>query len=222
MLTDNGLVHDVYHPDRPWLPLTRLPLPHKPEAVFRARRHTRETLTVRRVESEFAATVELAVSELVTNAVRHGVCPCGCTRGTVFLTLLGAGGRLRVEVGDPSRTPPRWPTGIESVDAEAAEGRGLLLVTGFATDWGDYARQRRGKVVWCEFAPASRTRCPDLPGDGGARAGDRGRWPFDPEGHQVERGPFPGDLGPPPSCRGPAASPAYTSEPGGRRGAAAT
>ncbi|MEW2546675.1 ATP-binding protein [Streptomyces sp. NPDC047002] len=156
MLTDSGLVHDVYHPDRPWSALTRLPLPHKPEAVFRARRHTRETLAPLRVDPELVATVELAVSELVTNAVRHGVCPCGCTRGAVSLALFSAGERLRVEVGDPSRTPPCWPTGIESVDAEAASGRGLLLVTGLAADWGDCARGRRGKVVWCEFAPTAR------------------------------------------------------------------
>ncbi|MCA1218330.1 ATP-binding protein [Streptomyces sp. 8L] len=153
MLTDSGLVHDVFHSERPWLPLTRLPLPHKPEAVFRARRHARETLAERGVDGDLAATVELAVSELVTNAVRHGVCPCGCTRGSVCLALLEAAGRLRVEVGDPSRTPPRWPTGIESVDAEAVEGRGLLLVTGLAADWGDHGRGRRGKIVWCEFGP---------------------------------------------------------------------
>ncbi|GAA3740275.1 ATP-binding protein [Streptomyces tremellae] len=156
MLTDSGLVHDVYHPDRPWSALTRLPLPHKPEAVFRARRHARETLAPLGVDAELVATVELAVSELVTNAVRHGVCPCGCTRGAVSLALFAAGERLRVEVGDPSRTPPCWPTGIESVDAEAASGRGLLLVTGLAADWGDCARGRRGKVVWCEFAPTAR------------------------------------------------------------------
>jgi anti-sigma regulatory factor (Ser/Thr protein kinase) len=155
MLTDSGLVHDVFHPDRPWRPLTRLPLPHKPEAAFRARRHAREILAARRVEGDLVASVELAVSELVTNAVRHGVCPCGCTRGAVSLALLVAGERLRVEVGDPSRTPPCWPTGIEAVDAEAVEGRGLLLVTGIATDWGDHARGRRGKVVWCEFAPVA-------------------------------------------------------------------
>ena len=153
MLTDNGLVHDVYDPRRrPWLPLTRLPLPHKPEAASRARSRTREVLSLWRVGAGLIATAELAVSELVTNAVRHGVCLCGCTRGTVSLALLGAGDRLRIEVGDPSRTPPRWPTGIESVDREAEEGRGLLLVTALASDWGDHARPLRGKVVWCEFA----------------------------------------------------------------------
>ncbi|MFJ5102853.1 ATP-binding protein [Streptomyces sp. NPDC088554] len=157
MLTDNGLARDVFDPGRSWLPLTRIPLPHRPEAAPRARRHTREVLSLRGVDGESAATVELAVSELVTNAVRHGVCLCGCTRGPVSLTLLRAENRLRVEVADPSRTPPRWPTGVESVDeetAEAEDGRGLLLVTALALDWGDHAGRRRGKVVWCEFGTA--------------------------------------------------------------------
>ncbi|MFE7565361.1 ATP-binding protein [Streptomyces sp. NPDC057539] len=165
MLTDSGLAHDVYDQGPPWLPLARIPLPHRPEAAPKARRHAREVLALRRVDGELIATVELAVSELVTNAVRHGICLCGCTRGTVSLTLLRTGGRLRVEVADPSRTPPRWPTGIESVDAEAAEGRGLLLVTALAADWGDQAGATRGKVVWCEFAPAAPAApaAPDTP-----------------------------------------------------------
>ncbi|MFJ9210954.1 ATP-binding protein [Streptomyces sp. NPDC102264] len=165
MLTDSGLAHDVYDQDPPWLPLARIPLPHRPEAAPKARRHAREVLALRRVDGELIATVELAVSELVTNAVRHGICVCGCTRGTVSLTLLRAGGRLRVEVADPSRTPPRWPTGIDSVDAEAEEGRGLLLVTALAADWGDQAGPTRGKVVWCEFAPAAQAppRAPAAP-----------------------------------------------------------
>ncbi|MFC9429149.1 ATP-binding protein [Streptomyces sp. NPDC056987] len=159
MLTDSGLVHDVYDSGRPWLSLTRIPLPHTPEAARRARRHTREVLALRRVGGESAATVELAVSELVTNAVRHGVCVCGCTRGAVTLTLLRSpDGRLRVEVADPARTPPRWPTGVASVDTEATEGRGLLLVAALASDWGDHAGPARGKVVWCEFGPPT-----DLP-----------------------------------------------------------
>ncbi|WP_329066917.1 ATP-binding protein [Streptomyces sp. NBC_01429] len=173
MLTDSGLAHDVYDSGPAWLPLTRIPLPHRPEASPRARRHTREVLALRRVDGELAAAVELAVSELVTNAVRHGVCLCGCTRGPVSLALLRAEGRLRVEVADPSRTPPRWPTGIESVDAETAaeaeEGRGLLLVTALAADWGDRAGPVRGKVVWCEFEARSAGGGAD--GSGGGSGG---------------------------------------------------
>ncbi|MFE2596066.1 ATP-binding protein [Streptomyces sp. NPDC059396] len=187
MPADSGLVHDVYDPGRSWLPLTRIPLPHKPEAAPRARRHAREVLALRRVDAELTATVELVVSELVTNAVRHGVCLCGCTRGPVSLSILRtedrtdtrtdtrtygrayghmenrpdgradcrvARNRLRVEVADPSRTPPRWPIGTGSAGADTAdpeEGRGLLLVTALAADWGDHAGPVRGKVVWCEF-----------------------------------------------------------------------
>ncbi|MDX3850949.1 ATP-binding protein [Streptomyces sp. AK02-01A] len=158
MLTDNGLAHDVNDLGRAWLPLTRIPLPHKPEAAPRARGHIREVLAVRRVEGDLAASVELAVSELVTNAVRHGVCLCGCTRGAVSLALMRTRDRLRVEVADPSRTPPRWPTGVDSVDAETEEGRGLLLVTRLAADWGDHARRLRGKVVWCEFTAPGAVR----------------------------------------------------------------
>ncbi|WP_079023776.1 ATP-binding protein [Streptomyces odonnellii] len=174
MPADSGLVHDVYDPGRSWLPLTRIPLPHKPEAAPRARRHAREVLALRRVDAELTATVELVVSELVTNAVRHGVCLCGCTRGPVSLSILRTEdrtadrtdirtdirmdcrmrNRLRVEVADPSRTPPRWPigTGPAGTDmADPEEGRGLLLVTALAADWGDHAGPVRGKVVWCEF-----------------------------------------------------------------------
>ncbi|MFF3750612.1 ATP-binding protein [Streptomyces sp. NPDC002018] len=154
MPTDSGPAHGVSDPGRSWLPLTRMPLPHKPEAAPRARRHTREVLTLRRVDAELTATVELAVSELVTNAVRHGLCLCGCTRGPVSLAILRTEKRLRVEVADPSRTPPRWPAGTGSAGQDAwdlAEGRGLLLVTALAADWGDHAGPVRGKVVWCEF-----------------------------------------------------------------------
>ncbi|MFD8967986.1 ATP-binding protein [Streptomyces sp. NPDC059568] len=155
MPTDSGLVHGVYDSGRSWLPLTRIPLPHKPEAAPRARRHTREVLALRRVDAELTATVELVVSELVTNAVRHGVCLCGCTRGPVSLSILRTENRLRVEVADPSRTPPRWPVGPAPAGLDASdpeEGRGLLLVTALAADWGDHAGPVRGKVVWCEFA----------------------------------------------------------------------
>jgi serine/threonine-protein kinase RsbW len=109
-------------------------------------------------DGELAADVELVASELVTNAVRHATCACGCTRGVIALALWLSDNRLRVEVGDPSRTSPRWPTGgtREEVDpvAERDGGRGLTIVTALGKDWGHYARPVRGKVVWCEFAVA--------------------------------------------------------------------
>lgn len=154
MPTDSGLVHGVFDPGRSWLPLTRIPLPHKPEAAPRARRHTREVLALRRVDAELTATVELVVSELVTNAVRHGVCLCGCTAARSpspsCARRTGCGWRSPTRPARPrdGRMGP-WPTGVDLSDPE--EGRGLLLVTALAADWGDHAGPVRGKVVWCEF-----------------------------------------------------------------------
>ncbi|MEU6079230.1 ATP-binding protein [Streptomyces sp. NPDC047108] len=132
------------------LHISRLPLPHSPLAAAQARRHVRDVLRTWGLGGgELADAVELVASELVTNAVRHAVCPCGCTRGVIALALWRADGRLRVEVGDPARTPPRWPEGVP--DTEGCGGRGLAIVAALGKDWGSYERPVRGKVVWCEF-----------------------------------------------------------------------
>ncbi|MGP3922610.1 ATP-binding protein [Streptomyces sp. 8N616] len=148
------------------LHISRLPLPHTPLAAAQARRHVRDVLATWGLGGgELAESVELVASELVTNAVRHAVCPCGCTRGVIALALWCGDGRLRVEVGDPLRTPPRWPEGVTGVtgdagdagdadDAEDCGGRGLAIVTALGKDWGHHERSVRGKVVWCEFATA--------------------------------------------------------------------
>ncbi|MEV6313665.1 ATP-binding protein [Streptomyces sp. NPDC051776] len=135
------------------LHISRLPLPHSPLAAAQARRHVRDVLATWGFGGgELAESVELVASELVTNAVRHAVCPCGCTRGVIALALWSGDGRLRVEVGDPARTPPRWPEGLPGVpDTESCGGRGLAIVAALGKGWGCYERPVRGKVVWCEF-----------------------------------------------------------------------
>ncbi|MFJ6524737.1 ATP-binding protein [Streptomyces longwoodensis] len=86
--------------------------------------------------------VLLCVSELVTNAVLHGVPP-----GRQLLIFLRWDGRLlRVEVHDSGGGEPRATDG----DTCAEGGRGLLLVTLLSDKWG--VRQRKlAKAVWCEF-----------------------------------------------------------------------
>lgn len=97
--------------------------------------------------------VLLCVSELATNAVRHGT-----TANERFLVKLAeADARLRVEVHDPShrRPRPRQP-GVDD-----PHGRGLLLVDSLADAWGVEPRWPCGKIVWAEFpvvAPAGVTR----------------------------------------------------------------
>jgi len=90
--------------------------------------------------------VLLCVSELTTNALRHGAPP-----GRGFLVRLAVlGAVLRVEVHDSGDGLP-----VEchpSVEEES--GRGLMLVGGIADKWGVGERQP-GKIVWCEFSIGS-------------------------------------------------------------------
>jgi anti-sigma regulatory factor (Ser/Thr protein kinase) len=85
----------------------------------------------------------LMVSELVTNAVRHG-------RPDIVLSLSIASDRLRIEVYDASDDMPLVAADHPSFDR--ATGRGLLIVAATAEDWG-VARTpgRPGKTVWAEL-----------------------------------------------------------------------
>lgn len=103
--------------------------------------------------------VLLCVSELATNAVRHGVPP---GRGYRLWVWPVAGGGLRLEVHDSG---DGWPR-VRAEEAGPVDegGRGLVLVAALADAWG--VRERcPGKVVWCEFT-----------GRGG---GERSRGPSD-------------------------------------------
>lgn len=89
----------------------------------------------------------LLTSELMTNAVRHE------ESGTVTLAIRCDRGRLRVEVHDTSRAMP--VPGAAAADAET--GRGLMLVTSLATDWGFY-RTPAGKAVYFTLKFQTATR----------------------------------------------------------------
>jgi anti-sigma regulatory factor (Ser/Thr protein kinase) len=93
---------------------------------------------------ERADDVLLCVSELVTNALLHGVPP---GRGFLLRLLPHADG-VRVEVhdsGDGVPTVPLAPGGPE----ENEGGRGLLLVTELADKWG-VGERAPGETVWFE------------------------------------------------------------------------
>ena len=88
-------------------------------------------------------TVELLVSELVTNALVHGA-------GSIGLRMIKAahateGGCLLCEVYDDGADLPR----LRHADATDESGRGLQLVSHLAARWGTH-RTERGKVVWFE------------------------------------------------------------------------
>ncbi|MER5932859.1 ATP-binding SpoIIE family protein phosphatase [Streptomyces sp. NPDC002054] len=114
-------------------------------APGRARRFARRALSRWGLE-ELTDSLELLVSEVVTNAVRYAERP-------VTLRLLRTD-VLRCEVGDDS---PQLPRQRRARDTDEG-GRGLFLVNRVARRWGA-TRLSSGKVVWFELAlPGGRDR----------------------------------------------------------------
>ncbi|CCK27735.1 magnesium or manganese-dependent protein phosphatase [Streptomyces davaonensis JCM 4913] len=106
-------------------------------APGRARRLARRALSRWGLE-ELSDSVELLVSEVVTNAVRYASRP-------VTLRLLRTD-VLRCEVGDDVPQLPR----LRQARATDEGGRGLYLVNKLARRWGA-TRLSTGKVVWFEL-----------------------------------------------------------------------
>ncbi|CAM5659686.1 ATP-binding protein [Streptomyces hirsutus] len=127
-------------------------LPTRYEAVREARQFTRKTCDQWDLDDRFDD-VCLVVSELVTNALRHGLSACAPRltdqEAPVRLHLLRWTGRLVCAVRDPSHDSPVTRT---ADDFSAESGRGLLLVESFSDSWGwQPMRSGRGKMVWALF-----------------------------------------------------------------------
>jgi anti-sigma regulatory factor (Ser/Thr protein kinase) len=128
-------------------------LPARYEAVREARQFTRCTLGQWDIGDRFDD-VCLVVSELVTNALRHGL-PSDTPRipaqdPPVRLHLMRWTERLVCVVRDPSHDNP---VARDSEDFSAESGRGLFLVDSFADSWGWHplVGTLSGKVVWALF-----------------------------------------------------------------------
>jgi anti-sigma regulatory factor (Ser/Thr protein kinase) len=114
-----------------------LRLPRHPRSVSRAREALHANIGLPGEPGETAA---LLLSELVTNALRHGSPP----GREIAVTLRCAEGLLRLEVEDAGEALPRFCGA--ALDDEC--GRGLALVAALADDWGVGPRQGPGKRVW--------------------------------------------------------------------------
>jgi anti-sigma regulatory factor (Ser/Thr protein kinase) len=102
--------------------------------------------------NDLANSIELCVSELVTNAVKamtphHDLVALG-------LRLSGDNARVLIEVWDADPRPPalKDPSEDGIPDLEEEGGRGLVLVAALSTRWDWYLTQNPpGKVIWCEL-----------------------------------------------------------------------
>ncbi len=83
---------------------------------------------------------ELAVSELVTNAIVHGA-------GAVDVTVSLAGDRVRMEVVDEGDGV--GPIGPAFADPDAVGGWGLQVIEGLSDEWGA-RREADHTWVWME------------------------------------------------------------------------
>jgi anti-sigma regulatory factor (Ser/Thr protein kinase) len=89
----------------------------------------------------------LLVTELVTNAVRHG----GSAGRPIGLELRRNNGRVHVEVADHGAEFEPPPAPVRPSDTASRGGWGLFLVDRLAETWGVRPTQS-GKCVWFELA----------------------------------------------------------------------
>jgi anti-sigma regulatory factor (Ser/Thr protein kinase) len=116
-----------------------------PESVKTGRAFTRVTLDLWDMAA-LTDLAELVVSELVTNAVRHGV-PSACksvSEHCVRLRLLAQAPFVMCMVADPGRGIPV----LRDSDLAAENGRGLTVVDACCVRWGWHLLDEGGKVVW--------------------------------------------------------------------------
>ncbi len=112
----------------------------------RSARHFVESTLAEWDTSEPTEVVKLLVSELVTNAVLHA-------RSEAEVVVQLRPSSIRVEVLDRS---PDLPV-VRQVEPEATSGRGMALVSTYASAWGT-RRLPQGKAVWFEVPRSAVSR----------------------------------------------------------------
>ncbi|MET9295625.1 SpoIIE family protein phosphatase [Streptomyces sp. NPDC003077] len=112
-----------------------------PAGAAEVRSALRRTLDQWRA-GEVAYDIEVAATELITNALTHTE-----SGALVCMELMDCTPRrIRLEVEDRSSELPQ----VRAPGETATSGRGLLLVQALSSDWGAEPRGA-GKALWCEF-----------------------------------------------------------------------
>jgi anti-sigma regulatory factor (Ser/Thr protein kinase) len=119
-------------------------LPPTPSSVHSARSFTVGALTGWGL-SELIENMELVVSELATNALRHGLRLTGSPRDCpVHMSLVRQGPLVTCAFTDPGSSVPvlRYPGPLDT------GGLGLHIVESLSHRWGWSALAPQGKIVW--------------------------------------------------------------------------
>jgi anti-sigma regulatory factor (Ser/Thr protein kinase) len=139
-----------------WAMQSRLELWALPRTVPYARRHARQVLGEWGLD-KLSETVELLVSEIITNAIHASAGPAGRRQGevtaddasTLLFWLATDGERALIQVWDCCEAKPQRRQSATSAES----GRGLLLVEALSDEWGSYVPSGwAGKVVWALVA----------------------------------------------------------------------
>ncbi|MFC8078137.1 ATP-binding protein [Streptomyces sp. NPDC057307] len=113
-----------------------------PRHVKAARRVTAAVLERAGVrDREMVGTVQLLVSEIVTNAIVHGT-----ANSVSFQVTCDPAGDVLIQVDDHSSGGPE----VREPGPDDEGGRGMQLVSFLARDWG-----RKGTCTWCTFTAGS-------------------------------------------------------------------
>jgi len=149
--------------------------PAIPQSVHAARRFATDTLADSPEQALEA--VELMVSELATNCIRH-------ERASFHVAILRRSSEIRVEVTDAGGGVPT----MRSPGPDEPSGRGLQIVDMLSESWGVEPESPSGKTVWftLDVSPAG-----EAAGSAAARRGQGGRMPSGsgrPESVQQPRG----------------------------------
>ncbi|MFW6720524.1 ATP-binding protein [Streptomyces sp. MAR4 CNY-716] len=102
--------------------------------------------------------VAAVASELVANALRHGLCEPSWSQAPhpVVLSLLRRGPEVVCAVFDPGTGVPR----VCVADPFAESGRGMRIVECLSDSWGWSEPGPYGKAVWARFSEGGRAAAP--------------------------------------------------------------
>jgi serine/threonine-protein kinase RsbW len=128
---------------------------HDPASVPRARHVLREVLDGAGLDETAKAEIEIVLSEIVGNAVRHAR---PLTDGAIHVQCeVAADVEPHVEIAVTDGGSPGRAVVPRDADSSAASGRGLRIVEGLADEWGVVEDlQDLTRTVWASFGGPTR------------------------------------------------------------------